>query len=209
MEKIIQNLEHQLKVKKTPFDLFSKMAPRTPKKYTEPSPDASPAAVLICLYLNENNPDYHIVLMKRNVVKGDKHSGQISLPGGRYEKSDLNYEACALRETEEEIGIDRNKIQILGQLSDLYVYASNHIVYPFVGLLSERVTFIPDPREVHKIIETPMSVLTEPSTIKQTDITMKKGTLKNVPYYDIEGEIVWGATAIILSEFISCWNLSK
>ena len=206
--RLIQKLQENIADPDHLVDSKVILAPRTPKRYREPAHDARAASVLICLYQKRGSKDYYFSLIKRPSVRGDKHSGQISLPGGRYEEDDISFQACALRETEEEIGVPRDKVQVIGQLSDLYVFASNFIVYPYVGLLDEYVTFIPDQREVERIIEVPVSYLIDAKTIKYTDLHLREGTLRNVPYYDIDNEIVWGATAMILSEFVYYWKVS-
>ncbi|MEE9372078.1 MAG: CoA pyrophosphatase [Saprospiraceae bacterium] len=208
MNEAISRLEHHLKKPLNDNGFQSDMAPIVSKKYSQPTKDASPASVMICLYKKKDVGGYHIILMKRPNVKRDKHSGQISFPGGRYEKEDIDLASCALRETEEEIGIDRSKIKIIGQLSNLFVFASNHLVHPFVGVMEKEVPFVPDKREVQRVIEVSMQHLVRPSTIKTTTLKLSSGALKNVPYYDIDNEIVWGATAMILSEFLAYWKLS-
>ncbi len=206
MQKILKELKNKILDPKHLVSSHDILAPRTPEKYRKPTSDAIPAGVLICLYQKEFDDDFYFSLIKRRTVKEDKHSGQVSLPGGRYEEEDQEIVACALRETEEEIGIPREKVTIVGELSELFVYASNFIVYPFVGVLKEEVPLVPDPREVQHIIEVSLNHLIEPKTVKYTDMKLSEGTLKNVPYYDINGEVVWGATAMILSEFISYWK---
>lgn len=207
-EKIIQNLRKNIEDPNHLVDSNVILAPRTPRRYRQPTHDARSAAVLIGLYKKDDDDDYFFSLIKRPTVQGDIHSGQVSLPGGRYEDQDEDYAACAMRETEEEIGVPRDKIQIIGQLSDLFVFASNYMVYPFVGIITEKVELIPEKREVERIIEVSMSHILNLKSIKYTDIKLSEGTLKRVPYYDIEDEIVWGATAMILSEFVYYWKAS-
>jgi 8-oxo-dGTP pyrophosphatase MutT (NUDIX family) len=208
MQKILQNLKTNVT---NPLHLPKPdvvMAPKAPEKYRQPTPDATAAAVLICLYQRETGGELFLPLIKRRVVKGDKHSGQISLPGGRFEESDEDYMMCALRETQEEIGVPMNKVKVLGQLSELFVYASNFNVYPFIGMLQEKVEFVPETREVQSILEVPVETLALSSSIKKKDMYLREGVLKDVPYYDVQGEVVWGATAMILSEFLSYWKSS-
>lgn len=176
------------------------MAPRTPESYRIAPPNAIPAAVLILLYPKNHN--WHIALIKRKNIKGDKHAGQVSLPGGRKDKNDIDDMQCALRETEEEIGIPRENISILGQLTDFYVFASNHIVYPFIGYTLSDQAFVPEEAEVDRIIEAPLSAIMSSDNHKIKDVNIRGMTLKDVPYFDIDNEIVWGATAMILSEFV-------
>ena len=180
------------------------MAPRGSESYRIPSDDATPAAVMILLYPNEN--EWFYALMKRRNVRGDIHAGQISLPGGKYDESDLTFAECALRETEEELGIDRRKMKIIGKLTELYVFASNHLVHPFLGFLEEKPVFNPDNREVSRVIEVSLKDMFHPKTKKFIDIPLQEITLRDVPYYDIDSEVVWGATAMILEEFLRVWK---
>jgi 8-oxo-dGTP pyrophosphatase MutT (NUDIX family) len=136
----------------------------------------------------------------------DKHAGQISFPGGRKDVSDADLLACAIRETYEEIGIHADQIDLLGSLSPLYVYASHHYVQPFVGIIHEAPRYVLEPREVQRVIEVPLDLLTSHNVIKYTDLNIHGYQLHNVPYYDINGEILWGATAMMTSELIYLWN---
>jgi len=166
-----------------------------------PPPNAKIACVLNLLHFNEGT--WRTVLIERTVNPRDRHSGQISFPGGRYEESDGALENVALREAEEEVGIPASSIQILGRLTDLYIPVSNFVVHPFIGLLQEEPVFVPQPGEVASILTPPIQHFTQLETRKITDLHVGNGvTIKNVPYFDVEGRIVWGATAMILNEFL-------
>jgi len=182
------------------------MAPRGSELYRIPSPQAVPAAVMILLYPDKK--EWFFTLMKRRNVKEDKHAGQISLPGGRFEEMDLDYMACALRETQEEIGIDRNNVEIIGKLTELYVFASNHLVHPYVGFMDKKPNFSPDAREVESIFHVGLNHILRSDVKKHTDIDISGRTLYDVPYYDVNSEIVWGATAMILGEFLELWKVA-
>ena len=108
----------------------------------------------------------------------------------------------ALREAEEEIGIDASKVEVMGRLTDVYIPVSNFLVSPVVGFLDFKPTFVPEQREVAKIISTTLVHLVQPEIVKQTPISLGSGNYIEMPYFDIEGEKVWGATAMILSELI-------
>jgi len=208
MNHIIERLEENLR-EKISVDLYLKdMAPRTPERYKHAPADARKAAVLIGLYSKPESDDTFFSLIKRRVVKGDRHSGQISLPGGRFDDTDEDLAHCALRENEEEIGIPQSQVRILGQLSDFYVFASNYVVSPYVGFIIPPHHFTPELSEVDRIIETSLTHLTDPNTRKLININIPEGQLKDVPYYDVDNEIVWGATAMILSEFLMYWKKS-
>jgi len=169
-----------------------------------PSPDASKArkaAVVILLYPNHAK-ETHLVLIQRMFHPKDQHAGQISLPGGKLEVSDPSPQAAALRELNEELGVPTDTVTILGQLSDLHISVSNFLVYPFLAMVKERPDFIPQPSEVHAILETPLKLFLEKSMRRKKDLKLPNGiVLKKVPYFDIQGHTLWGATAMILNEF--------
>lgn len=160
-------------------------------------PDAKVAAVMILLYPKQDN--IFLALIKRPDYSG-VHSGQVSFPGGKSEDSDVDYQFTALRETEEEIGVKASLIQVIGQLSNVYIPPSNFFVFPFVGYLDHSPQFLPDANEVEYMIEFPVHTLLDP-TIKSTVKINRPEATFEAPCYLINGHTVWGATAIILSEF--------
>jgi len=130
------------------------------------------------------------------------HSGQISLPGGRNETGDPSLLHTALRETHEEIGIEPEKVEVAGKLSDLYIPPSNHLVSPYIGLLDCRPGFVPDPREVEMVLEIGLAAFFDPGSIRRLPITLAGGQCLQTPCYSINGHIIWGATAMMVSEFV-------
>ncbi len=154
------------------------------------------ASVLVLLYPTASG--LALVLTQRMENEHDVHSGQISLPGGSHENEETPLQT-ALRETREEIGFD-GEIEMLGSLAKLYIPPSDFDVYPFVGAVSYIPSFQPDPREVHAILEFPLSWLLddEHKVVEDWDYN---GFQMQVPWYNVHGHRVWGATAIILSEF--------
>ena len=179
-----------------------KMAHTIRKHYPTTPENAKIACVMILLY--QKQAKWHLVLIQRmSTHKQDKHSGQISFPGGQREAQDFNLEQCALRETEEEIGINRHSIEVLGQLTELYIPVSNFLVHPFVGYLPTEAQFSLQATEVRDIIEVPLSLLQQKETIQTTEIRISQNILlKHVPYFNLDQQVVWGATAMILSEFL-------
>jgi 8-oxo-dGTP pyrophosphatase MutT (NUDIX family) len=157
------------------------------------------SAVLILLYPFNNR--LHTVVILRNEYNG-AHSGQISLPGGKAEKSDIDFQHTALREAEEEIGIIPSEMEILGQLSRFYVRPSNFIIYPYIAYCPYRPDFHPDATEVQRIIEIDVFDEINPDRIVNKTITFKNGMQVNAPGFEISGEFMWGATAMIFSELI-------
>ena len=168
----------------------------------EGMPEQSPTVACVLVLLFPKNDKWHFALMQRVPHEKDVHSGQISFPGGRFEESDDSLEFCALRETEEEVGVPIDNVTVLGQLSELHIPVSNFQVYPFVGFVKNTPTFIPQPTEVQQIIEVPIEMLKDASNQKTIDFRVRKNIiLKDTPYFDFYGNQVWGATAMMLSEF--------
>jgi 8-oxo-dGTP pyrophosphatase MutT (NUDIX family) len=155
--------------------------------------------VLLLLY--PKNKIWHVALIERIINENDVHSGQLSFPGGRFDENDYSYQDCALREAEEEIGVPASSIGIIGELTSLYVPVSNFLIFPFVGFMSDYDDFNIQKSEVSKLYEVPLKHIIDQKTKKKGDIKVRNRTLTNVPYYDIEGKKLWGATAMIMSEF--------
>jgi len=141
-----------------------------------------------------------LVLTLRKEYEG-VHSGQISLPGGKFEEDDDSLIYTALREAQEEIGIDPKRVQVLGQLTSLYIPPSNFLVTPVLGFVPFKPEFIADPHEVAKIIEIRISDLLDDQRIQHKKIKLKVGLSLKVPCFEIDGNVIWGATAMILGEF--------
>lgn len=157
---------------------------------------AKRAAALILLYPAESGTAFPLTTRRHDLPH---HPGQISLPGGRLDPGE-SPEDAALREAREEIGVDPSTIRIVGSLSTLWVVVSNFVVRPFIGVTDVRPTFRTDPREVAALIETPIDWLKDPSRVGQSE-RVRDGVRVEFPYFDFGGHKVWGATAMILSEF--------
>lgn len=158
------------------------------------------SSVLVLFFPDSNNRP-SIVFTKRVEYKG-VHSGQISFPGGKAERHDQDYFDTAYRETEEEIGIERSNIQTLGVLSELYVPPSNFIIFPVVGAAFESPAFVRDPKEVAEIIQVPFEFFFNNGAVSVHQVTTSNSLSFNVPGYMINNNLIWGATAMILSELI-------
>lgn len=164
-----------------------------------------PGGVLILLYQEEGIIKFP--LTKRPDYLGT-HGGQISLPGGKAEP-DEDIITTALREGEEEIGVARSSIKVIGQLSEFFVIPSNFMVTPVIGYLEDRPQFYPDPKEVVRVIEGSLDHLIRSDAVQTKEIMAAKIYPMVAPHFEIEGEVVWGATAMILNEFrIILQNLS-
>ncbi|GAA6768533.1 hypothetical protein AAFH68_44890 [Flavobacterium sp. CGRL1] len=145
------------------------------------------------------NEKTHLILIVRNAYNG-VHSSQIAFPGGKYEITDRDYQETALRETSEEIGVLSEKIEIIKHFTPMYIPPSNFLVHPYLGIAKEELSFYPDAREVASIIELPLSVFLDDEIMIETTLSTSYGNDILVPAFYIQNHIVWGATAMILSE---------
>jgi len=153
------------------------------------------AAVLLLLYEVDGAVRFPLMLRPSG---GGVHSSQISLPGGSREAGE-SLQDCALRETAEELGVDSGSVRVLGALSPLEVPPSRFTVHPFVGAVSARPVFRPEPAEVAAVFEPSLDdVLAADS--HEEDLAEFRGSLWRVPFYRLAGQRVWGATAMILAE---------
>ena len=184
------------------LDAQLRMAP-SPRHGWDPLkfPDgATDGAALLLVYPHDDT--LHVAL----TVRGSglrNHTGQVSLPGGRVDEGET-FEAAAVREAVEEIGVDPATIEVLGRLTPLHIPVSGYLLHPIVGITSMRPAFQRAEWEVARIIEAPVSLLSDPKVVKREIRTRSvKGQSidVDVPYFDIDGEKVWGATAMVLAEF--------
>ncbi|MFV8367934.1 NUDIX hydrolase [Flavobacterium sp. LB2R40] len=183
------------------FDAHIKMAPlerlESLQKKDFGADNPRIAAVMMLFY--PKNETTHLVLIVRNSYSG-VHSAQIAFPGGKYELEDQDFAFTALRETHEEVGIHPYKIEVLRPFTELYIPPSNFMVHPFLGISKEELVFVLDPSEVSNIIELPLSVFLSDSIVVAANMTTSYATNINIPAFKIEEHIVWGATAMMLSE---------
>lgn len=156
-----------------------------------------PSAVTLLLY--QKGDEWYFPLIKRNVYSGE-HSAQISLPGGKQEDEDHSLITTAIRETKEEIGVQLSEKHIMGKLSPLYIPISNFEVFPYIALYDTPVHFTPDTIEVQYIIEYPIKQLFDDNNKGCITLTNQKRAVEAPIYYSGE-DYIWGATAMILSEF--------
>jgi len=168
-----------------------------------PVPDSvKMAAVMILLFPDKHN-QLQMVFTERAITENaDTHSGQMSFPGGKYDHTDRDLQFTALRETEEEIGVDRTSIKVIGQISPLYIPVSNFLAHPYVGYVDYQPEFVPEAREVAEVIYNPLQHLIDYIVPSSTDIQVRNYTFKDVPYFNIKGKVVWGATSMMLNEFL-------
>lgn len=160
------------------------------------------SSVLILIYPADNQ--LKTVLIQRPFYNG-VHGGQVSFPGGKRER-DESIEQTALREANEEIGIDPNNVNIIGKLTPLFIPPSNYIVYPFVGYMNKRPVFVPDSFEVMDIIEVELDFFLDKQNYKSEFIAMSSGEKLQTPCFIYNEKIVWGATAMIIMEMADLVN---
>lgn len=161
--------------------------------------EINPKEAAVTMLFYPKNEQTHLVLIVRNSYQG-VHSAQIAFPGGKFEPGDADLKNTALRETEEEIGVGRQKIEIVKAFSSIYIPPSNFMVYPFLGICKEEIQFVPDPLEVAEIIELPLAVFRSDAIVGYETLTTSYARSIEVPAFRIDNHIVWGATAMILSE---------
>ena len=176
---------------------WRRMAPKRRPLHPKPhDPAPVPAAVLLLLF--PDSSDWRFVLTRRSAaLRG--HSGQISLPGGRIDEDDADANAAALRETQEELGISTAAVQPLGELSPVLITHSNFIVQTIVGYLEYAPCWRPSPEEVAEVLTMSLSELLDPRNKSITKQNLR-GIETQIPHYLVAEQIVWGATALILSE---------
>lgn len=158
------------------------------------------AAVLLLLYPSDKH--INTIIIKRARYNGP-HSGQISFPGGKREKEDLSFEQTALREAFEETGIPPEKVKIIGPLTPLFIPASNSMVYPYTGIMDMKPKLTPDPHEVSEIIETNIHHFLTPGDAVGCMIVKTNRGPEEVPCFNIGKYHMWGATAMILNEYLT------
>ncbi|MBN1427027.1 MAG: CoA pyrophosphatase [Anaerolineae bacterium] len=163
---------------------------------TGDSEHSKPAGVLLLLYPSRDGLTFPLTRRTDLVAT---HKGQISLPGGAQEEGETPCQA-ALRETCEELCACPKATCLLGALTPLHVAAGDFTIYPFVGYVPQRPDFKPNPVEVAEVLEVPLSLLLD-EKVKALEHWHYHGIEMDVPFYRLQDQIVWGATAIILSEF--------
>jgi len=200
-KEILRGIERRLRNPKPGLSAQLSMAPRPRpgrKVYTEVEEICLKAGVLVLLYPRESG--LHLVLIRRTSL-GVHHRDQIGFPGGRLEEGEDPAQA-ALREAWEEIGVPAESVRILGGLTPLYIERSDFCIYPAMGTAAETPVFRPDPREVAEIIEIPLAHLEDPGQARLETWMYEENKL-DVPFFAFGSHKIWGATAMILAEFLA------
>lgn len=179
-----------------------KMAPelriQTLENGLEPGKNPRKAGVMALFYPDTANRT-HLLFILRKTYEG-VHSNQIGFPGGKQEPADSSLLDTALRETEEEVGVERQRITVIRALSDLYIPPSNFEVRPFIGLYDKRRPFVAQESEVEALVEVPFSQILDDGLITSRTMKTSYSSKVVVPAFELGGYIVWGATAMMLSE---------
>lgn len=185
------------------LDAQLRMAPR-PRPGWDPHtlpPGLRDAAALLLLYPHDDV--WHVPLTLRGSALRH-HTGQVSLPGGRLDAGE-SIEAAALREADEEVGVAPASVEVIGRLTPLHIPVSGHLLHPVVGVAAARPSFRVAAAEVERLIEVPVAHLRAPEVVawEQRRRERPPNVLMDVPYFAVDGVRVWGATAMILAEFLA------
>ena len=182
------------------------MSPLKTDRYLDINKAGKKAAVLALLFPNEKDNLGLIFIKRPSNNPHDKHGGQISFPGGQQEDKDKDFEETALRETFEEIGVESSQIEVLGKLTPIYVYVSDFYVQPFLGFSKSKPKFKLQESEVDHIIIESMDYLKSEASVAIKDHKVRDFVMKNMPYYKVDNDILWGATAMITAEIIQIFS---
>ncbi len=203
MPSLPELLRHALASPLPGLDAQLRMAPRprTALSHVESQDGLRPAAALILVYPHDGQ--WHVPL----TVRGSglrHHTGQVSLPGGRIDPGETVEEA-ALREALEEVGVPPVSVEVLGRLTPLPIAVSGHLLHPVVGVVPARPVFTLAPDEVDRLLEVPLTRLRRPDVVgwEQRERILPPFGLMDVPYFDVGDARVWGATAMVLAEFLA------
>jgi len=202
---MIGRIQYELLKELPAWEAQQKMAPPLRKPLSKQPLQVRLSAV--CILLFYKNEELHTILIRRT-QDGKTHGGQISFPGGRFEANDFSFTYCAQRECEEEIGLAISEMKVLGAMSQLYIPPSNYMVYPVVMFSHKVEDLIASVNEVDEIIEVPLKKLFDDSCKKRIEVeaSSNKVKIKETPIYQFESYVIWGATAMILSEFEEIYN---
>ncbi|MBK9270641.1 MAG: CoA pyrophosphatase [Saprospiraceae bacterium] len=196
---MIEDLGYRLTEPLPGYEAHQEVAP-LPHLLREPMPSEHNQASVMILLMGSGNRGF-FPLIKRQSHPSDPHTDQIGLPGGKKEISDPNPAFTALRETQEEIGIPSDKIYLVGALSPIYIPVSKYLVSPFIGWCEEELEFKLQESEVKDIFRCPVTHMVQSELFSHRTLKTSYSPALKVAGFELEGTWVWGATAMILSEF--------
>lgn len=159
---------------------------------------AREAAVLALFYPSDKDQTLLALILRKSYP--GVHSAQVGFPGGKWEPGDRDFAHTALRETEEEVGVPMKHITLLRELTEVYIPPSNFVVKPYMGYTDERPCFVLQEDEVEQLIQVPLVELMDDSSIVEETLSTSYASSISVPAFKLQKHIVWGATAMMLSE---------
>jgi 8-oxo-dGTP pyrophosphatase MutT (NUDIX family) len=198
----IQKIRHSLSLGLPGMEEQYKLAPLNRERHStinHKDPSIRKAAVLVNLFFNDHQDK--LLLTERSIYDGI-HSGQISFPGGKFEVNESDPIQVALREAEEEIGIPSNEVDIIGLMSPLYIPVSKMHVHPVLSC-SNFMNWNPSDKEVAQVLEVPITDLLSNDSVKFKEMDLSIGGIIQVPYFDFQGNHIWGATAMMINELLA------
>jgi mutator protein MutT len=178
-------------------DAHSRMSPSHRSSFPAASSDVREGAVMIVLYPGERGVTTLFTVRRKDLAD---HAGQISFPGGKREDGET-FEDAAVRECQEEVGIGPDSIEVLGSLSALYIPPTRFVVHPFVAAVTMLPEIVPQEEEVDEVLHVPLRVLRDPATRRSEEWTIR-GRPSTVPFFHVDGHVIWGATAMITAELL-------
>ena len=173
-------------------------------RYKEAMKNAKRAGVLAMFY-PDSSYQTQLALILRKTYKG-VHSAQIGFPGGKYEVDDKTLKQTAIRETFEEIGVEKHKIEVIKQMTEVYIPPSNFYVQPFIGITHQTPKFIKQEDEVEDILEVALHHFLDEKNVVNKVVATSYTAKIEVPAFELNGHVVWGATAMMLSEIKDILN---
>ncbi len=194
------NIKHLQNTQIGGLDWQFKLAPKMREKFDADlvlKNNPKKAAVLVLFYPNQRQETHFLLTLRANY--NGTHSSQISFPGGKFDQKDELLRNTALRETSEEVGINQNDAMVFKEMTDVFISPSNFLVTPFLGILNYQPNFNTN-YEVEKLIEIDLDELLNDSSITNTVVTTSYADNLKVPCFKLNNHIVWGATAMMLSE---------
>ncbi len=161
------------------------------------APGRVDAAVLVPLFERDGEP---VAVFTERRADMRRHAGEISFPGGRQDEPDEDLRTTALREADEEIGLDPGDVELVGALAPVGTFATGYSIYPFVGLIGEGRTWVPQETEVAQVLELSLPDLVRGHEMKRL---VRRGVPIKTPTYTVDGNLVWGATARIVQQLLA------